>query len=283
MIESFFQRLEQDGVEYLLISGQAAVLYGAAVFSEDIDLWVQPTSANLARLHACLAALGARYYKLTPPLEEAYARSGLGFHFTLGPDPCFLDVMGNPPRVGAFPDAFRRAVRIETEWGVLPVVGILDLVELKKTQRLEDYSVISRLATEAVRHHDDWIRGIDGTSVPPADSPAAEELRPPSRVSLLEWAIDHTFVLDTLAELLLDPDVDWNHYDGRHAELVHGWRKELASGMGWHPNTADRVSRWMQQRMTALQSEDRAYWRPIIGALKQLKHEQKLMPVGSMV
>jgi hypothetical protein len=34
MIASFFQSLEREGVAYLLISGQAAVLYGAATFSE---------------------------------------------------------------------------------------------------------------------------------------------------------------------------------------------------------------------------------------------------------
>jgi hypothetical protein len=42
MIKNFFQSLEAGGVEYLLISGQATVLYGAATFSEDIDLWVNP-------------------------------------------------------------------------------------------------------------------------------------------------------------------------------------------------------------------------------------------------
>jgi hypothetical protein len=33
MIASFLRSLEAAGVEYLLISGQAAVLYGAAAFS----------------------------------------------------------------------------------------------------------------------------------------------------------------------------------------------------------------------------------------------------------
>ena len=46
MIANFFQSLSEHGVEYLLISGQAAILYGAATFSEDIDLWINPTSAD---------------------------------------------------------------------------------------------------------------------------------------------------------------------------------------------------------------------------------------------
>ena len=63
MIASFFQSLNARGVEYLLISGQATVLYGAATFSEDIDLWINPTEENRDRLVATLRDCAARYYK----------------------------------------------------------------------------------------------------------------------------------------------------------------------------------------------------------------------------
>ena len=53
MIANFFQSLSDRGVDYLLISGQATVLYGAATFSEDIDLWINPTSENRDR---CIAS-----------------------------------------------------------------------------------------------------------------------------------------------------------------------------------------------------------------------------------
>lgn len=49
MIANFFQNLNARKVEYLLISGQATVLYGAATFSEDIDLWIQPTRFQFQR------------------------------------------------------------------------------------------------------------------------------------------------------------------------------------------------------------------------------------------
>jgi hypothetical protein len=78
MIASFFQSLETHRVAYLLISGQATVLYGAATFSEDIDLWVEPSSGNIERFQAALSAVGARYYKLTPPLEAPYFEAGHG-------------------------------------------------------------------------------------------------------------------------------------------------------------------------------------------------------------
>ena len=49
-----FQGLKTNQIEYLLISGQATVLYGAATFSEDVDVWVNPGRANAERfLAAC--------------------------------------------------------------------------------------------------------------------------------------------------------------------------------------------------------------------------------------
>jgi hypothetical protein len=81
MIEGFFRSLERESVAYLLISGQAAVLYGAAVFSEDVDLWVRPTPDNARAMLSALASVSATYYNLTPPFEVPYMARGHGFHF----------------------------------------------------------------------------------------------------------------------------------------------------------------------------------------------------------
>ena len=105
MIANFFQSLSDHGVEYLLISGQATILYGAATFSEDIDLWIHPTSENCDRFTAALRACQARFYELTPQLTAENLMRGHGFHFLLpgGNEPdVSLDVMGNPPRVASF-------------------------------------------------------------------------------------------------------------------------------------------------------------------------------------
>src|SRR5689334_12226551 len=97
MIANFFQSLERHSVESLLISGQATVLYGAATFSEDVDLWINPTETNRARFLVALHEAQARYYKLTPPFTVENLRAGHGFHFCLPgreADAVFLDVMG---------------------------------------------------------------------------------------------------------------------------------------------------------------------------------------------
>lgn len=155
-MRNLFRSFDRFGVEYLLISGQASVLYGAAMFSEDIDLWVNPNRSNLTALVRSLAFCRARVYKLTPPLEVRYFRRGHGFHFTLPSrqGPIYLDIMGRPPRVGSFFAALRRAQVMKTEWGMLPVVSIGDLIALKKTRRLYDYEVISNLVQIRLAHTD---------------------------------------------------------------------------------------------------------------------------------
>jgi len=54
-MRTLFRSFERERLEYLLISGQAAVLYGAATFTQDIDLWVRPTAENAGRLLRALA------------------------------------------------------------------------------------------------------------------------------------------------------------------------------------------------------------------------------------
>jgi hypothetical protein len=179
-MRSLFRSFERLGVDYLLISGQASVLYGAATFSEDIDIWVRPAPDNLKRLLESLAASRARVYKLTPPMTPRYANAGHGFHFVLPSRPLstYLDVMARPPRVGAFGPARRRARPMITDWGTLPVVSIPDLVLLKKTRRLSDYDVITN----------------------PALARLSESTRPSP--SLLQWAAQHAFRAEERGEIL---------------------------------------------------------------------------------
>ncbi len=181
-MQSLFQSFEKHAVRYLLIRGQAAILYGASTFSEDVDVWLDPAAANVARFLRALAAVEATAYKLSPPMTRRNVNLGHGFHF-LVPDAggaIYLDVMPRPPRVGAFAASYRRQRVMETPMGRLSVVGIEDLVELKKTRRLADYDVITNLVAICV----------------------GKEPRP-SRV-LLKWAARNAFrASDRLAYLRL--------------------------------------------------------------------------------
>jgi hypothetical protein len=152
-MQRLFQTFDRHEVRYLLISGQAAILYGAASFSEDVDVWIDPSSRNVAAFLRALAAVDASVYKLTPAMTRRNVDFGHGFHFLVpdGDAPIFLDVMPRPPRVGTFAASFRRRRRMDSPIGPIEVVSIEDLVELKKTRRLADYDVITNLVAIRLR------------------------------------------------------------------------------------------------------------------------------------
>jgi len=263
MIANFFQSLDRNGAEYLLISGQAAILYGAATFSEDIDLWINPTQENAGRFIAALRDSQARYYKLTPPLTVEYLQSGFGFHFILpdeGADELFLDVMGNPPRAGSFSDSLATARWMQTEWGAIRTVGIKPLVELKKTQRLEDYPVISRLALA-------WF-----------DQPKCAE----TPADFL-WALQNIFTLPELTIFFTEHPAAVAVATERFNQEVGEFGRQLLAGGELLESVERRVGELFQSRISDLQLIDRQYWRGIIHQLKELRGAGKLMSEGEKV
>lgn len=263
MIANFFQSLERHRVEYLLISGQATVLYGAATFSEDIDLWIHPTLENCRHLISVLNDCNARYYKLTPPLTPEYLNRGHGFHFVLpadqGPE-TYLDVIGAPPRVDTFSSAVSSARWIETEWGRLHTIGLKELVELKKTQRLGDYPIISRLALAWLDHPE----------------------RPNQKEDFV-WALRNIFTLETLRALFEEHPETMQHLEGDQESNLRAFGRSTLAGDEGDLPVEEAITAWMQQRMAALQQADRRYWRNIIAELKNLRSNGILMPEGAPV
>jgi len=241
-MRSFFRNLERDAVRYLLISGQASILYGAATFSEDVDLWIEPTADNIGRFTAALHRSKAVVHKLTPPLTVRHFRRGHGFHFRVpaSASEWYLDVMGKPPRVGGFSAAARRAARFDTAWGAVPVVAIQDLVELKKTRRLGDYEVISRLACIRLK------------TVPKASRP------------LLTWALHNVFRAED-AQWVFDT---WPAARALPVVRERSWLRTLSV----EP---------LVREIAMLQKQDIRYWSPIIDELRAMRRNERLIPEGT--
>ncbi|MBN1270161.1 MAG: hypothetical protein JXB04_11270 [Kiritimatiellae bacterium] len=258
MIASFFRDLERERVAYLLISGQAAVLYGASTFSEDIDLWIRPSRENAAALLAALGRAHAVYYKLTPPVEPEFLIRGHGFHFRVPDDPDFyLDVMGRPPRVPDFDVCRSEAAVIETGWGRIPTMGIKHLVDLKATQRVEDYPVISRLV---IRYMED---------------------RPAPNEGDCRWAVRNVYTVNELAELLREVPRVADACDGEPA-LMRFAEEILRNGDAGEQVRAEAESLLLDRARLAMRA-DRVYWKDIIRELRDLRARGLLMPVGQPV
>ena len=262
MISSFFRHLDAHRVEWLLISGQATILYGAATFSEDVDLWVKPEPDNFERFLRALRANQARYYKLTPAFTVEAAVRHHGFHFVVpaidaGTD-LYLDVMGYPPRVGGFEAARSNARDFATPWGLLHAVGIQELVELKKTQRPRDYPIISRLVLAFM-----------------------QDRAPKWTTEDLEWARDHIFTLPELTRWIAEYPAVQRVLQPR--SVLQRAAEQLQRTGELDPQLEDELDDWFEQQMAPSRKADRHFWRPVIAELKALREQGKLMTVGAPV
>ncbi|MBI2933894.1 MAG: hypothetical protein HYY16_19795 [Planctomycetes bacterium] len=261
-MRSLFHAFSRRRVRYLLIGGQASVAYGAATFSQDLDVWIEPTPRNVRRFLTALSDLRARVHKLTPPLTPRIMKRGHGFHFVVplaGESPLYLDAMGRPPRVSGFRSARRRSKSIETPWGSLPIVSIEDLVDLKKTNRPADYDVITRLAL---------IR-LEGQ-----DHPSRRRLR---------WALEHVFRAEDLWTFVSRYGADLDMPALRihpAAALLH---RIACAGKVPDARAFASVARRLSRRVEALQDRGRAYWLPRIAELRALRSRGALLAEGTPV
>lgn len=243
---SFFRFLEREKVRFLLIRGQACVLYGASQFTEDIDLWVKPTAPNLRSLLRALAGCRAVVHKLTPPLTLRNLGRGHGFHFLIPPD-VYVDVMGRPPRVGSFDEARNRARMPPTDWGRLPVVAPEDLVLLKRTNLPGDYEAISNLVR--LRHEEH-----------------------PNDPDVLRWALENTFDVEDVK--------DFSSRAQAHRSTRS--KRPVLRGLRQGARRA-RLTELMAVEMAGLQERGRRYWIPFHRELKRLRGRGRLVPPGTPV
>ncbi len=130
--------LNRAKARYLVIGGIACILHGYARATDDIDILIERTEENADRVLKALATLGygfARAWTATEILKRQ------------------ITVIGDDPRVDIFTVAWsikyaQAAPRSDTVAvaGVrIPLIGIDDLIETKRTGRLQDAADIEVL------------------------------------------------------------------------------------------------------------------------------------------
>jgi len=159
--------MREHGVRYLLMGGQACILYGAAKFSRGTDIAVLGEPENLERLQGALADLQAHVVAV-PPFEARHLERGHAVHFECGAASAApgmrVDVMATMRNVPPFAECWARRSTYELgDLGAVEVLGLEDLVNCKKTRRDKDWPMIRRLVE---RHYLD-----------PALEPTAERFK----------------------------------------------------------------------------------------------------------
>ena len=138
------REFNEGALRAILSSGQAVVLHRLAVMSKDGDWILRESEDALAHVLGVLERHGARY-RYGAPLELRWMRGGWSAHFEFRSEAIRVrtDFVTRPPRLDADDLA---ALWREQASSALPVVDPRRLIELKKTNREKDYSVIGELA-----------------------------------------------------------------------------------------------------------------------------------------
>lgn len=121
------------------VSGAAAIqLWGTSRATRDIDILIDPTAANARRVLRALSTLGFGFAAQLSA-EEIISRP-----VTIIGDVPNVDVLTRAWNV-TFAAARPRAVRFDLEGVAIPTASIEDLIESKRTGRLQDAADIEVL------------------------------------------------------------------------------------------------------------------------------------------
>ena len=243
-IRKVLSSMKTNGVQTLLMGGQACVLYGAAEFSRDTDLAIAADPESLSRLQNALDELQAKRIAV-PPFEADYLRRGHAIHFRCAhPEAAGLrvDVMSVMRGVEDFPVLWERRTTLESEGEIYELLSLPDLVRAKKTQRDKDWPMIRRL----LEAH--YFEFRDGAS-PPRIEFWLREMRTPQ----------------LLREII-----------ARHAEAARQFQSErrvLAVAFQTEDDAAlEKALRVEEERE---READRFYWQPLKSELESLRRRRR--------
>jgi hypothetical protein len=208
------QAFNRGRIRTVISSGQAVVLHRITMQSKDGDWLIREDAEACAHILAELAARGA-HYRYGAPLDTRWLAGGWSSHLEYVEQGLRVrcDFVSRPPRL----DAANLCRLWESAHGDVPVVGLHDLIELKKTDRERDYVIIGALA----QHLDD---------------PHAELLASRSPMRLRQLAATHPTLLAQgipdrrlLAEIAgADEDAIAVLLDAERRDLMRANRERLA-------------------------------------------------------
>ncbi|HLZ44516.1 MAG TPA: hypothetical protein VKQ05_02455 [Gemmatimonadales bacterium] len=130
--------LNRGRAKYLVIGGIACILHGYARATDDIDILIERTETNAARVLKALSGVGydfAREWSATELLKKP------------------ITIIGDDPRVDIFTVAWTvkyeraapRSSTVAVDGVRIPLIGLDDLIETKRTGRLQDAADIEAL------------------------------------------------------------------------------------------------------------------------------------------
>lgn len=131
------------GARFLVVGAHALAVHGVPRATQDLDVWVEPTEENAAKVWRGLVAFGAPLEDLGIALED-FVRSGTVVQIGLPPNR--IDVLTQISGVGDFAGAWNVRVEHEVGGALIPFLGRDTLVRNKRAAgRLKDLADVEAL------------------------------------------------------------------------------------------------------------------------------------------
>lgn len=111
-VEDIVGRLQDAGVEFIVVGGVSAILQGAVYNTLDLDICYRRTAENIRRLVAIVAPLNPRPrgFSADTPFVFDERTVQLGSNFTLEIGPESLDLLGEMSAIGGYEQVINGAV-----------------------------------------------------------------------------------------------------------------------------------------------------------------------------
>lgn len=135
----------EANAEFLLVGGWAVILYGHVRATDDMDIFVRPSTANSERIFAALDAFGAplRAHAVAP---GHFAKEGDAYRFGIAP--LKVEVLTKISGV-SFDEALQGSKTFELDGYQIPYIGKAALIANKKSagrhKDLADVEELQRL------------------------------------------------------------------------------------------------------------------------------------------
>lgn len=151
-----FETLTRHGVDFVAIGGWAVISHGSTRITRDVDFVASTDPANLARLEAALAELGAELWGVDAHLLgiDLDARTlAEGGNFTLVTRAGGLDFFNEVPGGAPYEQVRDRSVLVDLGEGLqIRIAGIDDLIAMKRAagrpRDLQDIATLTHIERE---------------------------------------------------------------------------------------------------------------------------------------
>lgn len=138
--KEFFRSLNDNGVCYLVVGGYAVALHGYPRYTKDIDIWVEMSPENAARIIKAIEQFG--FGSLDLQEKDFLVEDQI---IQLGYAPNRIDLMSTVPGI-AFAECYPKRIRVEIDEVMVDFIDLESLRKNKKASgRLQDLADLEKL------------------------------------------------------------------------------------------------------------------------------------------